>query len=764
MINKALAVSLNVALTKAQGYRHEFVTVEHLLLALLSNPCARRLLKACQVDLVVLQQALEQFLVESLPRLPQGAPLDKIEPTLSFQRVLQRALFHGQASNQQEIGGSQVLVALFSEEASQAVFLLKQQQVSRLALIQVVNHGVGQPSPSHRSSEKGSEQATESLAEEERVEELEKFTTNLNQLAHSGSIDPLIGRQQELQRMLQVLCRRRKNNPLLVGEAGVGKTAIAEGLAWQLAQGDLATGCLRQSTLFSLDIGALLAGTKYRGDFEKRFKAMLQQLMERQQAILFIDEIHTIIGAGAASSGQVDVANLLKPLLSKGQLRVIGATTYQEYSTILDKDRALARRFQKIDIHEPSLDETVQILTGLKTRYEKHHAVRYSTSVIRSAVELSAKYLQDRHLPDKAIDVIDEAGARQRLLPQRQRKINITVPDIEQVVAGLARIPPQSVSANDRQLLASLQEQLKLLIFGQDAAITAVTEAIKLNRSGLGADHRPMGCFLFAGPTGVGKTEVAVQLAKALNIKLLRFDMSEYLEQHSISRLIGAPPGYVGFSQGGLFTEAVSKHPHAVVLLDEIEKAHVDVFNLLLQVMDNGTLTDTNGRQANFRNTIVIMTTNAGVQETQRQSIGFRQQDHSSDALHAIKKIFTPEFRNRLDSIVWFNPLSSLIIQKIVDKWVVELQVRLEAKGVTLEIDAAARAWLATQGYDPLMGARPMARTIQEQLKRPLANELLFGRLVQGGKVTVTCAQTGDTLDYSFEGAQTREKQGVVAQ
>jgi ATP-dependent Clp protease ATP-binding subunit ClpA len=762
MINKALAVSLNMALSKAHSYRHEFVTVEHLLLALLSNPCARRVLKICQVDLLLLQQALEHFLVENLPRLPEGVPLDKIEPTLTFQRVLQRALFHGQASNQPEIDGSQVLVALFSEESSQAVLLL-QQQVSRPDLIQVVNQSVGHSSLSHPSSAKLSEQATDSSIEEESTEELEKFTTNLNQLAHDGSIDPLIGRQQELQRTLQVLCRRRKNNPLLVGEAGVGKTAIAEGLAWHLVQGDLATGCLRQATLFSLDIGALLAGTKYRGDFEKRFKTMLQQLMARQQAILFIDEIHTIIGAGAASNGQVDVANLLKPLLSKGVLRVIGATTYQEYNTILDKDRALARRFQKIDIQEPSLDETVQILTGLKVHYEKHHAVRYSNSAIRSAVELSAKYLQDRHLPDKAIDVIDEAGARQRLSPQRQRKKNITVPDIEQVVAGLARIPPQSVSADDRQRLASLNDQLKLLIFGQDAAITAITEAIKLNRSGLGTEHRPMGCFLFAGPTGVGKTEVAVQLAKALNIKLLRFDMSEYLEQHSISRLIGAPPGYVGFSQGGLFTEAVSKHPHAVVLLDEIEKAHVDVFNVLLQVMDNGTLTDNNGRKSDFRNTIVIMTTNAGVQETYRQSIGFQQQKHGSDALHAIKKVFTPEFRNRLDSIVWFNPLSSEIIQKIVDKLITELQVRLEAKGVKLEIDAAARTWLAIKGYDLLMGARPMERAIQEHLKRPLANELLFGLLVQGGKVSVTCSQSSDALDYDFEGAQTLEKQGVVA-
>ncbi|PAS07760.1 AAA family ATPase, partial [Vibrio cholerae] len=584
-------------------------------------------------------------------------------------------------------------------------------------------------------------------------ERLESFATNLNQLAKQGQIDPLIGRDKELERTIQVLCRRRKNNPLLVGEAGVGKTAIAEGLAWRIVEGNVPE-VIQRSVIYSLDIGSLLAGTKYRGDFEKRFKSILKQLEKEKDAILFIDEIHTIIGAGAASGGQVDAANLIKPLLSSGKLRCIGSTTYQEYSNIFEKERALSRRFQKIDIVEPSLDDTTKILMGLKTKYEAHHDVRYTNKALRAAVELSAKYINERHLPDKAIDVIDEAGARARLMPASRRKKTVGVAEIESMVAKMARIPEKSVSSSDKDILKNLDQKMKMLVFGQDAAIDVLTEAIKLTRAGLGAEHKPVGSFLFAGPTGVGKTEVTLQLSKLLGIELLRFDMSEYGERHSVSRLIGAPPGYVGYDQGGLLTDAVIKHPHSVVLLDEIEKAHPDIFNLLLQVMDNGTLTDNNGRKADFRNVILVMTTNAGVAETVKKSIGLIQQDNSHDAMSEIKKVFTPEFRNRLDHIIWFNSLDERVIHQVVDKFIVELQAQLDARGVSLEVSEDARHWLAVKGYDREMGARPMGRVIQEQLKKPLANELLFGSLVDGGTVKVTLSD--DRLAFEYFG--TREE------
>ena len=585
------------------------------------------------------------------------------------------------------------------------------------------------------------------MSEEAAANQLENFVTNLNQKVVEGGIDPLIGRDSEVNRTIQILCRRRKNNPLLVGEAGVGKTAIAEGLAYRIVHGDV-PDVIADNVVYSLDMGSLLAGTKYRGDFEKRFKVVLKQLEREQGAILFIDEIHTIIGAGAASGGQLDAANLIKPILSSGKLRCMGSTTYQEYSQVFEKDHALARRFQKIDVVEPSIDDTTKILIGLKPRYEEHHNVRYTNKALRAAAELAAKYINDRHLPDKAIDVIDEVGASQRLLPQSKRKKVINVPDIEAIVAKIARIPEKSVSSSDRDVLRNLERNLKMVVFGQDKAIEVLTDAIRLSRSGLGNEHRPVGSFLFAGPTGVGKTEVTLQLAKAMGIELLRFDMSEYMERHTVSRLIGAPPGYVGYEQGGLLTDAVIKQPHCVVLLDEIEKAHPDVFNLLLQVMDNGTLTDNNGRKADFRNVVLVMTTNCGVQETQRKSIGFQQQDHSHDALSEINRTFTPEFRNRLDNIIWFNHLDMDVIHQVVDKFIVELQAQLDAKGVSLEVTKAARDWLAEKGYDKAMGARPMGRLIQEQMKKPLANELLFGELVDGGSVKVDLQD--DKLKFAY--------------
>ncbi|EOC0416621.1 ATP-dependent Clp protease ATP-binding subunit ClpA [Cronobacter malonaticus] len=749
MLNQELELSLNMAFARAREHRHEFMTVEHLLLALLSNPSAREALEACSVDLLALRQELEAFIEQTTPVLPASEEERDTQPTLSFQRVLQRAVFHVQSSGRSEVTGANVLVAIFSEQESQAAYLLRKHEVSRLDVVNFISHGT-------RKDEPGQAPGNDNPVNEEQAggeERMENFTTNLNQLARVGGIDPLIGRDKELERAIQVLCRRRKNNPLLVGESGVGKTAIAEGLAWRIVQGDVPE-VMADCTIYALDIGSLLAGTKYRGDFEKRFKALLKQLEQDNNSILFIDEIHTIIGAGAASGGQVDAANLIKPLLSSGKIRVMGSTTYQEFSNIFEKDRALARRFQKIDITEPSVEETVQIINGLKPKYEAHHDVRYTAKAVRAAVELAVKYINDRHLPDKAIDVIDEAGARARLMPVSKRKKTVNVADIETVVARIARIPEKSVSQSDRDTLKNLGDRLKMLVFGQDKAIEALTEAIKMSRAGLGHDRKPVGSFLFAGPTGVGKTEVTVQLSKALGIELLRFDMSEYMERHTVSRLIGAPPGYVGFDQGGLLTDAVIKHPHAVLLLDEIEKAHPDVFNLLLQVMDNGTLTDNNGRKADFRNVILVMTTNAGVRETERKSIGLIRQDNSTDAMEEIKKIFTPEFRNRLDNIIWFNHLSTEVIHQVVDKFIVELQAQLDQKGVSLEVSQEARDWLAEKGYDRAMGARPMTRVIQDNLKKPLANELLFGSLVDGGQVSVALDKEGDKLTYSFQSAQ----------
>ncbi|WP_368748891.1 ATP-dependent Clp protease ATP-binding subunit ClpA [Enterobacter hormaechei] len=750
MLNQELELSLNMAFARAREHRHEFMTVEHLLLALLSNPSAREALEACSVDLVALRQELEAFIEQTTPVLPASEEERDTQPTLSFQRVLQRAVFHVQSSGRSEVTGANVLVAIFSEQESQAAYLLRKHEVSRLDVVNFISHGTRKDEPNQASDPSGQINSNEEQAGGE--DRMENFTTNLNQLARVGGIDPLIGRDKELERAIQVLCRRRKNNPLLVGESGVGKTAIAEGLAWRIVQGDVPE-VIADCTIYSLDIGSLLAGTKYRGDFEKRFKALLKQLEQDTNSILFIDEIHTIIGAGAASGGQVDAANLIKPLLSSGKIRVMGSTTYQEFSNIFEKDRALARRFQKIDVTEPSVDETVQIINGLKTKYEAHHDVRYTAKAVRAAVELAVKYINDRHLPDKAIDVIDEAGARARLMPASKRKKTVNVADIESVVARIARIPEKSVSQSDRDTLRTLGNRLKMLVFGQDKAIEALTEAIKMARAGLGHDHKPVGSFLFAGPTGVGKTEVTVQLSRALGIELLRFDMSEYMERHTVSRLIGAPPGYVGFDQGGLLTDAVIKHPHAVLLLDEIEKAHPDVFNILLQVMDNGTLTDNNGRKADFRNVVLVMTTNAGVRETERKSIGLIHQDNSTDAMEEIKKIFTPEFRNRLDNIIWFDHLSTEVIHQVVDKFIVELQVQLDQKGVSLEVSQEARNWLAEKGYDRAMGARPMARVIQDNLKKPLANELLFGSLVDGGQVTVGLDQAKNELTYDFQSA-----------
>ncbi|MCW7549556.1 ATP-dependent Clp protease ATP-binding subunit ClpA [Photorhabdus sp. APURE] len=757
MLNQELELSLNIAFAKARDNRHEFMTVEHLLLALLSNSSAREALEACKVNLAQLRKELENFISQTTPLLPENDERET-QPTLSFQRVLQRAVFHVQSSGRSEVSGANVLVAIFSEQESQAAYLLRKHDVSRLDVVNFISHGTQKEDTESDHQETGAQSAEEHSTGEDR---LENFTTNLNQLAQRGQIDPLIGRQDELERTIQVLCRRRKNNPLLVGESGVGKTAIAEGLAWRIVQKDVPE-VMADCTIYSLDIGSLLAGTKYRGDFEKRFKALLKTLEQDKKSILFIDEIHTIIGAGAASGGQVDAANLIKPLLSSGRIRVIGSTTYHEFSNIFEKDRALARRFQKIDIVEPSPEETIQIIKGLRPKYEAHHDVRYTTKAIRAAVDLSVKYITDRHLPDKALDVIDEAGARTRLVPISRRKKTINVSDIEFVVARIARIPEKTVSASDKDVLRTLDERLKMLVFGQDTAIAALTEAIKMSRAGLGQDNKPVGSFLLAGPTGVGKTEVTVQLAKVLNIKLLRFDMSEYMERHTVSRLIGAPPGYVGFDQGGLLTDAVIKHPHSVLLLDEIEKAHPDVFNLLLQVMDNGTLTDNNGRKADFRNVILVMTTNAGVRETQRKSIGFKQQDNSSDAMEEIKKVFTPEFRNRLDGIIWFNTLSIEVIQQVVDKFIVALQAQLDEKGVSLEVSVDARQWLCDKGYDRAMGARPMARVIQDSLKKPLANELLFGSLVHGGSVSIGLDKVKRVLTYDFSSAYKQKPEDVV--
>ncbi|WP_421621303.1 ATP-dependent Clp protease ATP-binding subunit ClpA [Alkalilimnicola ehrlichii] len=738
MLSKELEFTLNMAFKDAREKRHEFLTVEHLLLALTDNPAAVAVLKGCGVKLDKLRRDLEGFLAETTPLLPANDTRET-QPTLGFQRVLQRAILHVQSSGKREVTGANVLVAIFSEQESQAVYFLHRQNVSRLDVVNYLSHGTSSVA---NDSEEGEDAGGTGNVEEEAEpaqgnSPLDQYATNLNAKARKGQIDPLIGREHEVERTIQVLCRRRKNNPLYVGEAGVGKTAIAEGLA-KMIEDSQVPEVLADATIYSLDLGALVAGTKYRGDFEKRLKALLQQLRNDQHAVLFIDEIHTIIGAGSASGGVMDASNLIKPMLASGELKCIGSTTYQEYRGIFEKDRALARRFQKIDVGEPSVSETVQILKGLKSRFEAHHGVRFTEPALNAAAELSARYINDRRLPDKAIDVIDEAGARLRLRPRSRRRKTVGVQDIEGIVAKIARIPPKRVSATDMQVLENLEKDLKGLIFGQDEAIDTLASTIKLSRAGLGQPEKPVGSFLFSGPTGVGKTEVSRRLAELMGVKLIRFDMSEYMERHTVSRLIGAPPGYVGYDQGGLLTEEVIKHPHSVVLLDELEKAHPDVFNLLLQVMDHGTLTDNNGREADFRNVILIMTTNAGAEDMSRRSIGFMPQDHSSDGLEAIKRQFTPEFRNRLDAVVQFNPLDEDNVQRVVDKFVRELSVQLAEKRVTLMVDGAARRWLGERGYDPSMGARPMARIIQQHVKKPLAEKLLFGELADGGEVEVS--------------------------
>ncbi|GGP73863.1 ATP-dependent Clp protease ATP-binding subunit ClpA [Shewanella ulleungensis] len=730
MLNKDLEVTLNLAFQQARDSRHEYMTVEHLLLALIDNPAAYEALIACGADVNRLREEVANFIQQTTPIIAESSEERETQPTLGFQRVLQRAVFHVQSSGRNEVTGANVLVAIFSEQESQAVYLLRRSEITRLDVVNFISHDMSKDEDAGESPDQ--ERIDDQSESSEERSMLAQFASNLNQLAKEGSIDPLIGRDAEIERAIQTLCRRRKNNPLLVGEAGVGKTAIAEGLAYRIVT-EQVPDVMANATVYSLDLGSLLAGTKYRGDFEKRFKSLLKELSADEHAILFIDEIHTIIGAGAASGGVMDASNLLKPLLSSGKLRCMGSTTFQEYQSIFEKDRALARRFQKIDINEPSVAETTKILMGLKSKYEEYHGVRYTQAAISSAASLSAKHINDRHLPDKAIDVIDEAGARMVMMPQSKRKKTIGQAEIEAIIAKLARIPEKSVSSTDKDMLRNLERNLKMVVFGQDKAIESLSAAIRLSRSGLGSEKRPVGSFMFAGPTGVGKTEVTNQLATCLNLKLIRFDMSEYMERHTVSRLIGAPPGYVGYDQGGLLTDAVIKNPHCVVLLDEIEKAHPDVFNLLLQVMDHGTLTDNNGRKADFRNVTLVMTTNAGVQETIRKSIGFRQQDHTQDALAEINKMFSPEFRNRLDSIVWFNHLDMTVIAKVVDKFLVELQAQLDDKRVTLDVTDEARTLLAEKGYDKSMGARPMSRVVTELIKRPLADEILFGVLERGG-------------------------------
>jgi ATP-dependent Clp protease ATP-binding subunit ClpA len=741
MLSKELEFTLNQAFKQARDKHHEYMTVEHLLLSLLDNPTAAKVLRACGADTERLRRDVATFIEETTPIIPETDGRET-QPTLGFQRVLQRAVFHVQSAGKKEVTGANVLVALFSEQDSQAVYLLGQQDVTRLDVVNYISHGISKV-PGESQDEEGQHEPDELRGEErEGASPLESFASNLNELARQGRIDPLIGRQNEVERTIQILCRRRKNNPLLVGEAGVGKTAIAEGLAKKIVD-DEVPDVLSDAVIYALDLGGLVAGTKYRGDFEKRLKAVLAQLKRQPHAVLFIDEIHTIIGAGSASGGVMDASNLIKPFLASGELRCIGSTTYQEFRGIFEKDRALARRFQKIDIAEPSVEETVEILKGLKTRFEEHHQVTYTLPALRAAAELSAKYINDRHLPDKAIDVIDEAGANVQLKPAAKRKKRIDVVDVESIVAKIARIPPKKVSVSDTESLRDLDRDLKMVVFGQDEAIDALTSAIRMNRSGLGHEEKPIGSLLFTGPTGVGKTEVTRQLARILGMELIRFDMSEYMERHTVSRLIGAPPGYVGFDQGGLLTEEINKHPHSVLLLDEIEKAHPDVFNLLLQVMDHGTLTDNNGRKADFRNVVLVMTTNAGAEATSRRSIGFTEQDHSTDGMEALKRFFTPEFRNRLDAVVQFRSLAAETIASVVDKFIFELEQQLADKKVALTVDADARAWIAEKGYDPQMGARPMSRVIQNHIKKPLANELLFGSLANGGSVRVYVERDG---------------------
>ncbi len=751
MIAQELEVSLHMAFVEARQKRHEFITVEHLLLALLDNPSAANVLRACAANIDELRQELAAFIDQHTPTVAGTEEIDT-QPTLGFQRVIQRAILHVQSSGKKEVTGANVLVAIFGEKDSHAVFFLQKQGISRLDVVNFISHGLTKtPQPVHKG-----EESTEQEAEtQQQAGALENFTQNLNQSALVGKIDPLIGREKELERVIQTLCRRRKNNPLLVGEAGVGKTAIAEGLAQRIIEGRV-PDILAKATVYALDMGALLAGTKYRGDFEQRLKGVLKQLADNPDAILFIDEIHTLIGAGAASGGTLDASNLLKPALSSGALKCIGATTYNEFRGVFEKDHALSRRFQKIDVNEPSVGETVSILRGLKSRFEDHHGVKYSAAAITNAAELSAKYITDRHLPDKAIDVIDEAGAAQRILPKSKQKKVIGKLEIEDIVAKIARIPPQHVSADDRSALKNLERDLKTVVFGQDPAIDALARAIKMSRSGLGNPQKPIGCFLFSGPTGVGKTEVARQLAYCMGIELIRFDMSEYMERHAVSRLIGAPPGYVGFDQGGQLTEAVTKKPHAVLLLDEIEKAHPDVFNILLQVMDHGTLTDNNGRKADFRNVVIVMTTNAGAEALQKTSIGFTNSKEAGDEMADIKRMFTPEFRNRLDSIISFKALDTEVILRVVDKFLMQLEGQLHEKKVEAIFTDTLRAWLAEKGFDPLMGARPMARLIQDSIRSALADELLFGRLLHGGRVTIDLDDEGPDgkIKLIFEAAE----------
>lgn len=744
MLSRDLEVTLNLAFKDARAKRHELMSVEHLLLALLDNAVAATVLRACGANIDALRKELAEFLEATTPLIPDTETDRETQPTLGFQRVLQRAVFHVQSSGRKEVTGASVLVAIFSEQESHAVFILKQQDVNRIDVVNYIAHGTPKVANSEESESVESVEE-ETSAEEKAPSSLEQFAVNLNEQARKGLIDPLVGRQEEVERVIQILCRRRKNNPLLVGESGVGKTAIAEGLAKLIVDG-LVPDVIKDSTVHSLDLGALLAGTKYRGDFEKRLKNLLSELTKQDNQILFIDEIHTIIGAGAASGGVMDASNLLKPLLASGGIRCMGSTTYQEYRGIFDKDRALSRRFQKIDVTEPSVEDTYQILKGLKSRFEEHHKLKYTDRSLRVAAELADRYINDRFMPDKAIDVIDEVGALQQLQPANKRKKQINVSDVEKMVAKIARIPPSTVSSTDKQALKDLEANLKMVIFGQDEAIGTLASAIKLSRAGLKDEDKPIGSFLFSGPTGVGKTEVCRQLASIMGIELVRFDMSEYMERHTVSRLIGAPPGYVGFDQGGLLTESVTKHPHCVLLLDEIEKAHPEVFNLLLQVMDHGTLTDNNGRSADFRNVIVIMTTNAGAQEMGRSSIGFTHQDHATDGMEVLKKMFTPEFRNRLDSIIQFDPLSPEVIQTVVDKFLVEVQVQLDSKKVVLEISDEARAWLAVHGYDKAMGARPMQRLIQTKIKKELAEDILFGRLSTNGGVVRVLVRDDDLV------------------
>ncbi|MBT0571513.1 ATP-dependent Clp protease ATP-binding subunit ClpA [Curvibacter sp. CHRR-16] len=739
MIAQELEVSLHMAFVEARQQRHEFITVEHLLLALLDNPSAQAVLVACAANIDDLRKSLSTFIKDNTPQVGGTEEVDT-QPTLGFQRVIQRAIMHVQStgSGKKEVTGANVLVAIFGEKDSHAVYYLHQQGVTRLDVVNFIAHGIKKTDQQEPPKAPESNQESEEAGAErnEKASPLDLYTQNLNQSAKEGRIDPLIGREFEVDRVVQILCRRRKNNPLLVGEAGVGKTAIAEGLAWRITQGSVPE-VLQEATVYALDMGALLAGTKYRGDFEQRLKAVLKALKEKPHAVLFIDEIHTLIGAGAASGGTLDASNLLKPALSSGQLRCIGATTFTEYRGIFEKDAALSRRFQKVDVVEPTVDQTVEILKGLKSRFEEHHNVKYALGALQAAAELSAKFINDRHLPDKAIDVIDEAGAAQRILPASKRKKTISKAEVEEIVAKIARIPPANVSSDDRGKLKTLERDLKSVVFGQDAALDMLAAAVKMARSGLGKTDKPIGAFLFSGPTGVGKTEAAKQLAYIMGIDLVRFDMSEYMERHAVSRLIGAPPGYVGFDQGGLLTEAVTKKPHCVLLLDEMEKAHPDVFNVLLQVMDHGTLTDNNGRKADFRNVIIIMTTNAGAETMTKATIGFTNPRQAGDEMGDIKRTFTPEFRNRLDAIVNFKPLDEVVILRVVDKFLLQLENQLGEKKVEVTFTDKLRKHLAKKGFDPLMGARPMQRLIQDTIRRSLADELLFGRLVDGGRLTV---------------------------